>query len=86
MFKNKFVQLFGDDFKLYEKQKVINSNLFGNGKQHELFEEAIGDFIAIAYDSNKCIITEGDEVFTSHHAGYSDDEIYVPLIVIDKTK
>lgn len=46
MFKNKFVQLFGEDFKLYEKQEVINSNLFGNGKQHELFEDAIGDFVA----------------------------------------
>ena len=34
--------------------------------------------------SNKCIITEGDEVLRSQHAGYSDDEIYVPLIIIDK--
>lgn len=30
------------------------------------------------------IITDDDEVLKSQHAGYSDDEIYVPLIVIDK--
>lgn len=40
--------------------------------------------MAIAENSNKCIITDGDKVVKSQHAGYTEDEIYVPLIVVDK--
>lgn len=85
-FSKKFNELFGEYFKLYEKKDIIESGLFGDGKENELFEEALGDFIAIAYEANKCLIADGDEVLTSQHAGYSNDEIYVPLIVIDRTK
>lgn len=85
-FPQKFNELFGNELKLYSKQEIIESKLFGEGKANELFEDAIGDYIAIAYESNKCIVSSGDDVYVSHHAGYSDDEIYVPLIVIDKGK
>lgn len=89
-FKEKFIiefnELFGKDFKLYEKQDIIDSKLFGEGEKNGLFEDAIGDFIAIAYESNKCIIMYDDEAFASQHAGYSEDEIYIPLIIIDKAK
>lgn len=83
-FAKEFNNNFGNDFKLYAKSEIIKSHLFGYGDENELFREAIGDFMAIAENSNKCIITDGDEVLKSQHAGYSDDEIYVPLIVIDK--
>lgn len=83
-FVEKFNKNFGKDFKLYSKSEVIENHLFGYGEENELFRDAIGDFIAIAENSNKCIITDGDKVLKSQHAGYSDDEIYVPLIVIDK--
>lgn len=83
-FIKEFDKNFGKDFKLYSKSEIIKSHLFGDGEENELFRDAIGDFIAIAENSNKCIITDGDEVLKSQHAGYSDDEIYVPLIVIDK--
>lgn len=83
-FKKEFNQNFSNDFSLYNKQEVIDSYLFGDGEENELFREALGDFIAIAENSNKCILTKGDTEHKSQHAGYSDDEIYVPLIVIDK--
>ena len=70
--------------KLYSKQEIIESKLFGYGKPNELFEDALGDYIAIAYETGKCIVSSGDDVYVSHHAGYSDDEIYVPLILVDK--
>ena len=85
-FKNKFNKLFGEYFTLYEKKDIIESNLFGEGTPNELFEEAIGDFIAIAETSNKCLVTDGDSVLVSQHAGYTDDEIYIPLIVVNKQK
>ncbi len=83
-FVKEFNKNFDKDFKLYCSQEIVRSHLFGYGDENELFRDAIGDFIAIAEDSNKCIITDGDEVLKSQHAGYSDDEIYVPLIVIDR--
>lgn len=83
-FVKEFDENFGKDFKLYSQSEIIKSHLFGDGEENELFRDAIGDFISIAENSNKCIITDGDEVLKSQHAGYSADEIYVPLIVIDK--
>lgn len=84
-FKRLFNQYFSKDFNLYSKEEVIESNLFGTGKEHPLFKSSLGEFLAIAEDSDKCIIAEGDTPLTSQHAGYSDDEIYIPLIIIDKT-
>lgn len=83
-FPKKFNEIFGNDIKIYSKQEVIDSKLFGDGEANELFEDALGDYLAIAYDTGKCIVSSGDDVYVSHHAGYSDDEIYVPLIVVDK--
>lgn len=83
IFKEKFNDLFSEYFDLYEKYDVINSKLFGDGTENELFHDAIGDFIAIA-KNNKCLLTEGDDELISHHAGYTDDEIYIPLILKKK--
>ena len=84
-FVEKFNKTFGNYFSLYDKKDIIESKLFGDGTPNELFDDAIGDFIAIAEKSNKCLLTDGDNPQVSQHAGYTDDEIYVPLIVIDKT-
>lgn len=83
-FPMRFNKLFGEWFDLYEAQEIIDSKLFGEGNANELFYDALGDFIAIANDSSKCIVTEGNEILYSQHAGYSNDEVYVPIIVIEK--
>ena len=87
-YKNDFEEIFnknlGKYFDLYTKEEIINSKLFGDGKEHELFDEALGDYIAIAENSNKCLLEEGDDILKSHHAGYTDDEVYIPLIIIKK--
>lgn len=84
IFATKFNELFGNYFKLYTKSEILQSKIFGDGTPNELFEDALGDFIAIA-NANKCLVTDGDDVLFSQHAGYTDDEILVPLIIIDKT-
>ncbi len=84
IFVSKFKEFFGNDFKIYNKSEVLESKIFGDGIPNELFDAAIGDFIAIA-NSNKCLLTDGDEVLFSHHAGYTNDEVYVPLIIVDRT-
>lgn len=85
LFEKLFNDYFGAFFKLYKKQEIIDSYLFGDGEQNELFDSAIGDYIAIAENSNKCILVDGDDLLKSQHAGYTDDEIFVPLI-LKKTK
>ena len=84
-FEKLFNKYFGEDFDLYTKNDVLNSGLFGDGEKNELIDSELGDYIAIA-KTNKALIYDGDEVLYSHHAGYTDDEIYVPLIIIDNCK
>lgn len=84
-FKKLFNQYFGQDFTLYTKEDVIESKLFGDGEEHPLFRSSLGDFIAIAEDSDKSLVAPYDDVLYSQHAGYSDDEVYIPLIIVDKT-
>ena len=47
-----------------------------------IFKDTLGDYLAIA-KTNKAILYGGSEALKSQHAGYTDDEIFVPLIVID---
>ena len=84
LFVERFNHHFAEYFSLYSKEEIIKSKIFGDGCIHENFQYAIGDFIAIADNSNKCLLTEGDFPMYSHHAGYTDEEIYVPLIIIDR--
>lgn len=87
--KERFVKLFnqnfGEDFDLYEKEDVIASKLFGDGEENEIYRDALGDYIAIA-NGTRVLLDDGSSVLASHHAGYTDDEIIVPLIVIDTNK
>lgn len=66
-------------------EDVIESKLFGDGKENEIFRDALGDFLAIA-KTNKTLLYSGSKVLKSQHAGYTDDEILVPLIVIKTNK
>lgn len=81
-FAELFTQYFGEDFDLYSKNEVIESKLFGDGVENETFRDALGDYLAIA-KTDKTLMYIGDTAFKSQHAGYTDDEILVPLIVIE---
>ncbi len=78
-----FNKEFGNDFDLYPMEEVIESKLFGDGEENPVFRDILGDYLAIS-KSNKAILCPGDTKLYSQHAGYTDDEIYIPLIVIDK--
>ena len=67
----------------YTKEDILESKLFGDGEKNEIINSELGDYLAIA-KTNKTLLYEGDEVLESHHAGYTDDEIFVPLIIIEK--
>ena len=86
-FKKAFIKDFGNDFYLLSKEEILKYKIFGDydkDNKHELFESSIGDFMAFPKDSsNKILVGECDlSNSVSFHGGYSDDEIYIPLIVI----
>ena len=87
--KDIFIKLFNkyfkNEFDLYSKEEVINSKLFGDGQENKIFRDALGDFLAIA-KSNKTLLYSGSEELKSQHAGYTDDEIIIPLIAIETKK
>lgn len=83
-FEKKFKETFKNNFDLYSKEEVISSKLFGDGIENPLFKNALGDYLSIA-KTNKAILTDGDAELYSLHAGYTEDEIHIPLIIIDKT-
>ena len=80
-----FKKYFSNDFCLYSKEDVIESKLFGDGKENKIFRDSLGDYLALA-KTNKALLYYGDEMIKSQHAGYTDDEIFVPLIVIETDK
>lgn len=81
-FEELFNKNFGNDFDLLSKQEVIDKKLFGDGEENPIFRSALGDYLAIA-KGNKALLYKGDKEFLSLHAGYTDDEILVPLIAIE---
>lgn len=85
LFVKFFNKYFSSYFDLFSMDDVIKSKLFGDGDENEIFRDELGDFLAIA-KSDKALISNGDEPLVSHHAGYTEDEILIPLIVINKCK
>lgn len=81
-FENLFNKYFSEYFNLYTKEEVIDSRLFGDGEENPKFRSELGDYLAISH-TKKAFISDGDYPLYSQHAGYTDDEIYIPLIVID---
>lgn len=85
--KEEFVRLFNEyfanDFDLYPMEEVIESKLFGDGEENSMYRDALGDYLAIA-KTDKSFIYGGSTPLVSQHAGYTDDEIYVPLILVKR--
>lgn len=83
-FKKEFEKTFGADFKLYTKEEFLKTGLLGDGEQHPCIETSIGDFVSIAV-SNKSLryfsCEEMKKSLKADHAGLSEDEMIVPLIV-----
>ena len=84
-----FSEIFGDDFILCSKEDIRICDLFGDGEEHELFEDSIGDYLAIAVknaviDYISPFFEYDGFVFKGHHAGLAKEEMQVPLIVLKK--
>ena len=66
---------------------MINQNLLGFGIPHFKVDSFIGDYLVIAKD-RLCIhySTEHKHKFKASHAGMTEDEMIIPLIVLNNKK
>ena len=80
-FKKLFNQYFSKDFNLYSKEEVIKLKLFGIGENNKNFEDSIGDFLAVATTNKYFRYDENSKKFLSQHAGITEDEVVVPIII-----
>lgn len=80
-FEKEFKKDFENDFVLLDKKDILDTKLFGYNDNHPKFESLLPDYLAIG-KSRKVIRWEKiDPELKGQHAGITDDELYVPLIV-----
>lgn len=84
-FEHEFEKEFGRKFLLLTKKQVLDSKIFGTGKEHANFRGMLGDYLAIAI-SDLSIYTTREEAdfFVGVHAGLTEEEMTIPLIVIER--
>lgn len=83
-FVKQFQNLFAKDFILMTKQEVLNQKLFGDGSEHSNFNASLGDYLAIGMGNRYFELHYYPDDMMTHHAGITEPEMIVPLIVIEK--
>ena len=83
-FADEFNRKFSDKFMLLTKEEVLEKKLFGEGREHESFRDMLGDYLAVAI-GDLCIYNTREEAdfFIGAHAGLTEDEMTIPLVLID---
>ena len=86
-FEQEFNKEFGSKFILWTKEQVLERQLFGSGAEHPNFRGMLGDYLAIAIDDLSIYTTrEEADYFVGVHAGLTEDEMIIPLIIIENDK
>lgn len=84
-FQAAFLTLFKEDYMLLSRQEVLEKKLFGTGNIHPRLEEFLGDYLAIATNNVTLFHNRAHaESFIGVHAGITEDEMLVPLIVVER--
>ncbi len=86
-FENEFNKFFGEKFLLYTREQVIEKQLFGTGTNHTEFSGMVGDYLAIAISDLSIYNTYKEKAeFIGVHAGLTEEEMRIPLIVVELEK
>lgn len=82
-FEREFKNKFEHKFLLWTKEQVLKEKIFGTGEEHTYFQGMLGDYLAIAVDDLSIYSSKAEcEFFIGAHAGLTEDEMIIPLIVI----
>jgi len=85
-FDRAFKKHFGERFSLYTKQEEKDGQFFGSGMPHEKFESFLGDYLAVAVSDKNIMDHRVANPLKGIHAGILEDEVIVPVIIIEKSK
>lgn len=84
----KFSQLFHeafDDFELYTHDEYLQSGLLGQGTPHPSVATSVGDFVGVARGTRYLLNDRlHDKGFIGVHAGLTEEEMMIPLIIIER--
>lgn len=83
-FEKKFREVLGEKFDLFTKEEVQKGRFFGNGVSSDRFESCIGDYLAVSKSDFCMRDNEKGPLFRSIHGGWAEEEVKIPLIVIEK--
>lgn len=81
-FARLFKEITGDHFILMSHDEFLQSGLLGSGTMHSHVPSMIGSFVAIATDEYCLGDTHDDSFLVGIHAGLTDEEMNVPLIIL----
>lgn len=88
-FADRFSTVFGNKFMLFSHDEFLQKGLFGDGTQHTKITDFVGDYVAVAvsdialwYKDNHGEFND----FKASHAGLTEEEMLVPLIIVEKGK
>ena len=72
------------DYRLFSHEAVFSAALYGPGVVNRRAHQAVGNFLAVAA-GKRCLVRSRaiDKHFAAVHAGMTDDEFAVPLILVD---
>lgn len=80
-FERAFLKAFGSDYILFKKEEVLKKKLFGAGN-HPRVSGFIGDYLAVAVGRTNLENKPPMRPLQASHAGLTEEEMIVPLIVI----
>lgn len=83
-FRELFNKYFGDKFILKSKKEIIDEKIFGEGEEHKLFRDSLGDYFGLAISDKFFKYSIYSTDLKSMHAGFTEDEMRIPLIIISK--
>ncbi len=80
-------EAFGDKLLLFTKEEVLSGKLFGIGKEREDLQDLIGNYIAVSTSDTALFLTHYEaQTMPGGHAGMTEEEYKIPLIVIEKNR
>lgn len=83
-FEDLFQKYFSNDFILYRKSELIKDKVFGPGNKCENFKSSLGNYLAVAKGKRYFRYDQSSADFKSMHAGITEEEMFIPLIIIEK--
>lgn len=83
-FESLFNKYFSNDFVLKTKEEMINEKVFGPKNDGEMFYSCLGDYFALACSSKYFRYDSNSGIFKSTHAGFTSDEMMIPIIIVEK--